>query len=76
MNGAILTASAKSDLAVALAADSNIDELGDSDDRHSGIEDDARICNLILSHFESEENNSRYLLGGHVDLGGFEADFF
>ena len=32
------------ELAVALATHFHIDELSDSDDRHSGIKNDAEIC--------------------------------
>ena len=54
--------------ALAGARDSDVDELGDGDDRHSGIKDDARIIIKNFSDFLD-------LLGGHVDLWGFEANF-
>ena len=54
-------------VALAGARDSDIDELGDGDDRHSGIENDAKTkLEFALKTVD--------LLGGHVNFWGFEAD--
>ena len=60
--------------ALAGARDSDIDELGDGDDRHSGIENDAKIKIRILSKGIIALKKFD-LLGGHVNFWGFEADF-
>jgi hypothetical protein len=61
--------------ALAGAGDSDVDELGDGDDRHSGIENDAEIKILKVARNGKYALKSMNLLGGHVNFWGFEADF-
>ena len=54
-----------------IAADVDLGQLGDGDDRDDGVKGDAEVGVI----FFVSNNISSYLLGRHADLWGLEANF-